>query len=42
MDGPHSYANLRYRLGVPEGAGEIESSKALPLEYNVEYAHGVR
>jgi len=41
MDGPHSYANLRYRLGVPEGAAEIESSKALPLEYNVEYAHGV-
>ena len=29
-------------MGVPEGGDEVESAKALPLEYNVEFAHGVR
>jgi len=41
MDGPQSFSNLRYRVGVPEGGDEVEPGKALPLEYNVEYAHGV-
>jgi len=41
MDGPVSYTNLRYQMGVPEGGDEVESAKALPLEYNVEFAHGV-
>jgi len=41
MDGPETFSNLRHRLGVPEGGDEVESGRALPLEYNVEYAHGV-
>lgn len=41
LEGPESFANLRHRLGVAEGADEVESGEALPLEFNADYAHGV-
>ena len=41
LDGDDTFANLRFRLGVAEGANEMEPGKALPLEYNADYSHGV-
>eukprot|EP00088_Acartia_fossae_P014717 TRINITY_DN1791_c0_g1_i4.p1 TRINITY_DN1791_c0_g1~~TRINITY_DN1791_c0_g1_i4.p1 ORF type:complete len:366 (+),score=45.96 TRINITY_DN1791_c0_g1_i4:192-1289(+) len=35
------YTEYRFKLGVPEGAQEILPAKALPLEYNMDYLHGV-
>ena len=35
------YLKLRYSLGIPEGGKEIPLGKCTPLEYNVEYMHGV-
>lgn len=36
-----AYTDHRCRLGVPEGKYEILPAKALPLEHNVDYLHGV-
>ena len=38
---PSLFAQLRYRLGVPEGSSETPLGKALPLEYNLDYMNGV-
>jgi folate-binding protein YgfZ len=38
---PATFTSLRYRLGVAEGAAEVPTGKALPLEYNLDYLHGV-
>merc|ERR1719266_1315628 len=35
------YQVLRYRQGIPEGSLEIPPGKCTPLEYNIEYMHGV-
>jgi len=35
------YTEHRYILGVPEGKLEIIPTKALPLEHNMDYLHGV-
>jgi len=35
------YNEHRYKLGVPEGKLEIIPTKALPLEHNMDYLHGV-
>merc|ERR1712198_771277 len=35
------YKELRFRLGVGECPSELQSGKALPLESNVDYLHGV-
>lgn len=35
------FTELRYRLGVAEGADEIPPGKCFPLEYNADYLHGV-
>ena len=32
---------MRYKLGVCEGSEEIPTAKATPLEFNLEYMHGV-
>lgn len=32
---------LRFQLGVPEGATEILSGEALPLEYNLDQLNGI-
>ena len=37
----NSYNTLRYKLGVSEGSSELVPGKALPLECNVDYLHGV-
>ena len=38
---PNDYKELRLRLGVGECSSELQTSKALPLESNVDYLHGV-
>ena len=38
---PAAYTALRHRLGVAEGAAELVTGKALPLEYNLDYLQGV-
>ena len=35
------YQTLRYQQGIPEGSLEIPPGKCTPLEYNIEYMHGV-
>ena len=35
------YDTLRLRLGVAEGPQEMPEGKCFPLEYNVDYLHGV-
>ena len=35
------YQLLRFQQGIPEGSLEIPPGKCTPLEYNVEYMHGV-
>ena len=35
------YQVLRYQQGIPEGSLEIPLGKCTPLEYNIEYMHGV-
>ena len=37
----NSYKTLRYKLGVSEGSSELVPGKALPLECNADYLHGV-
>lgn len=36
-----AYTQHRFRLGVPEGKHEILPAKAMPLEFNMDYLHGV-
>lgn len=38
---PELFTQLRYTVGIPEGAGEIPCGVALPLEYNLDYMHGI-
>ncbi|TRY71487.1 hypothetical protein TCAL_00240 [Tigriopus californicus] len=40
-DHRQDYQQLRYWFGVAEGAQEVIPGKALPLEYNVDYLHGI-
>merc|ERR1712141_754644 len=40
-DNQTSYTGLKYRLGVGESPYEIIPGKALPLESNADYLHGV-
>ena len=40
-DNQPSYTGLKYRLGVGESPTEIIPGKALPLESNADYLHGV-
>lgn len=35
------YTELRYRLGVSEGAGDLKIASSFPLECNCDYLHGV-
>lgn len=39
--GNDMFKSLRYKLGVGEGSEELPSAKALPLEANCDYLHGV-
>ncbi|BFZ57750.1 mRNA-decapping enzyme subunit 2 [Savitreella phatthalungensis] len=36
-----TYARRRYMVGVPEGAGELASGAALPMESNIDLNHGL-
>ncbi|KOX71080.1 hypothetical protein WN51_03621 [Melipona quadrifasciata] len=36
-----NYKAFRYKLGVPEGIEDLPPGKALPLEVNCDYLHGV-
>lgn len=36
-----SYRKLRYQLGICEGLDEVQSGKVTPLEFNLDYMHGV-
>jgi len=38
---PEDWIQHRLRLGVAEGAADIPRGKATPLEYNLDYLHGV-
>lgn len=40
-DHRQDYQQHRYWFGVAEGAQEVVPGKALPLEYNVDYLHGI-
>ncbi|KAG1649762.1 putative transferase CAF17, mitochondrial [Nymphon striatum] len=35
------YTHLRYQLGIAEGVAELPPGKALPLESNVDFLHGI-
>ena len=41
MNNLDEYTEYRYKLGICEGSNEIPLGKCTPLEYNVEYMHGV-
>ncbi|XP_012251335.2 putative transferase CAF17 homolog, mitochondrial [Athalia rosae] len=41
MAGESRYRAFRYRLGVGEGCDDLPPGKALPLESNCDYLHGV-
>lgn len=36
-----AYAYHRFLYGVAEGSGELESDKAIPLEYNFDFLHAI-
>jgi len=38
---PDNFTQLRCRLGVSEGVTETPTGKCFPLEYNLDYLHGV-
>lgn len=40
-DRVENYRAFRYKLGVGEGIGDLPPGKALPLEINCDYLHGV-